>query len=1005
MPQLTWKPPAGWESYETVTISTSGALSQTLLDGHDYKLIAPNAPITGTVVINGGRNIVWIGGFLGGRTSQPALNSSYDGPNRGIRINTGAGSPNRIIYIEGIMGLLGTYLSDWLQLYSGGAPVSGITLIVQNINLRCWIWGNNVSSPNVHADVIQFYSGPTNFRLDRLTADHCTYQGLYLDSRNYGGTPGGTKEPWDVRHVNLKRESVGGTGQPGSQPLGLNKAAPWADVQNTEIYVTGGFKSVASFGGWPIDSELHENAVPPGGDFVTGADWNTSTYVYTSPGYIGSSDSSAAAQRPLGTGTAYGATVTVSEPSAASPVAQAAFGSGAAYGSSSRNAIAEAATATGQAGEGSAPAGNLVFPASARGHGSARPPRTPIIGDLSWYSSIRDVGDVSEFDDTSDNVTLPFPINVFGTTLTDAWISSNGYLSFLENTAYSGSPLPGWTEGLFAPFFTDQIIDGTPGVIRWGSHAAGFEGHDVFVILWDNMSAYDQTSPLNLSSTLGNTYQLVIVDRSDIAPGDFDLIFNYEEINWTRSGADLAIGYTDGAGHFHEHETTGSYGVPVDQTELLQDGMSKALVETSLAYVPTTGGVAASVGSVPGRLRFAFRATPLTVSTFPLGAPVAAASGSRPSGLGDGYDNPMQIIGTLTSPGTVVFDQTYLGYQEGEPDVVPYAVDRADESAWFDFLPPSTSNTLVISSTDDLRVEMGYGTTMEDWEASASGNTLDGPVSTFVAGSSPIRIRVRPTGWEQVDGSQRTFTWSLGEVSPELIVTVLSDLQRAPGTFRISIANGEPGASVSFASGAMTIPGATLDDTGSLLSFAVSIPSPLAAGTYALVVSSPGRADTTVYFTVVLEPYSSPVAQPDDSAPVPVSPVDGVRRWVLQDPAPSGEQYVFEINPDSATSPHPENVFTTETTTAPDGQVLTWEGAQRAVQWQFRGTLLTQTQHDALERFNALNRRVWLIDNRNRAWVVSVESFEATPRRIPDHPWAHDYTVTAIIYKGPVTPV
>jgi hypothetical protein len=1017
MPALTWSPPPGWASYQSKDIPVTGG-TLNLTDGVDYKLIAPNAPITGTVIIKGGRNVVWIGGFIGGRTSQPSLTSSYDSPNRGIRIDPSSGSPNRIIYLEGIMGMSGTYLSDWLQLYASGAPVSGLTLIVQNINLRCWIWGNNVTAPNVHADVIQFYSGPTNFFLDRLTADHCTYQGLYLDSRNYGGTPAGTKLPWEVKHVNLEIETTGGTGKPASQPLGLNGAHPWADVQNTEIYVNG-FKPVSGFGNWPIDSELHENAVPPGGDFVTGSDWNTGTYVYTSPGYIGSGNTNCTAQAPLGSGMAYAATVTTTLPTIANPVAQAAFGTGIAY-TTPRSADAESASATGAAGDATAPLGNLAFSEAAKGKGYARPPRTPIIGDLSWYTTSLDVGD-----DLSENVTLPFPINFLGVTRTEAWISSNGYLSFEEFFEYSSVTLAEWTAALIAPFMVDQVLEQSysgSGTLRWGSQVAGFEGRDVFVVLWDNIGGYEQDAYVganqNLSGVIGNTYQLVIVDRSDIAPGDFDVLFNYEEINWVYTGDEtfLAIGYTDGAGRVHEHETTGSFGMwsesgtypPVGNLcHLLQDGKSKALIDTALEYVPTTDGTAISVGSKPGRLRFAFRATPLTVSSFPLGAPVLAASGSRPTGLGDGYDNPMQIIGTLTSPGVVTFDQTFLGYQEDEPYVVPYDdadLGQADESAWFDFLPPDQTNTLTISSTDDLYVELGYGATMADWEPAASGYTVAGPVSLLVAPSSPVRIRVRPSGAYLVDGAQRSFTWSLDELEPELIVTVLSPLQRAPGTFRVSIANGLPGATVSFASEALTIPGAELDDTGSLLSFSVSIPSALDAGTYALVVSSPGRTDTTAYYTVVLEPYTSPVAQPDDAAPVPVAPVDGVRRWVLQDPAPSGEEYVFEINPDAATSPHPENVFTTEATTAPDGQLLTWEGAQRAVSWQFRGVLTTQTQHDAFVRFRDLNRRVWLIDNRNRAWVVSIENFDAVPRN-GQNPWVHDYTVSAIIYKGPVTPV
>jgi len=392
----------------------------------------------------------------------------------------------------------------------------------------------------------------------------------------------------------------------------------------------------------------------------------------------------------------------------------------------------------------------------------------------------------------------------------------------------------------------------------------------------------------------------------------------------------------------------------------------------------------------------------------PVPAPVIALSGSRPSAFGDRFEQPIQILGSAGTSGTIEFVPTFLGRQEGEPSVLPYDDDdlgQADESAWFDFLPTNDTGTLEISSTDDLFVDMGTGVDIDDWTADSSGYTLDGPISILVGPSSPVRFRVRPGVAYMADGTVYSFDWAFVDLVPDLVVTILSDLQRAPGTFRVSVSNGVPGAAVTFASELMTIPGGVLDDTGSLISFPVSVPDPLTAGAHLLTVSSPGRDDVVGTYQVIEAPYTDPLAQPDDSDPVAVAPVDGVRKWVLQDPAPAGEEYVFEINPDSATSPWPENVFTTEVTTAPDGQTLTWEGAQRAVQWQFRGKLLTQTQHDALQRFSELNRRVWLIDNRNRAWVVSIEDFDATPRRVPDNPWVHDYVVTAIIYKGPVTPV
>jgi len=55
-----------------------------------------------------------------------------------------------------------------------------------------------------------------------------------------------------------------------------------------------------------------------------------------------------------------------------------------------------------------------------------------------------------------------------------------------------------------------------------------------------------------------NSIQLVMVDRSDIAPGDFDFEFNYDQIQWETGGASSGVnglggfsarvGYSNGAG-------------------------------------------------------------------------------------------------------------------------------------------------------------------------------------------------------------------------------------------------------------------------------------------------------------------------------------------------------------------------------------------------------------------------------------------------------------------------
>lgn len=136
-----------------------------------------------------------------------------------------------------------------------------------------------------------------------------------------------------------------------------------------------------------------------------------------------------------------------------------------------------------------------------------------------------------------------------------------------------------------------------------------------------------------------------------------------------------------------------------------------------------------------------------------------------------------------------------------------------------------------------------------------------------------------------------------------------------------------------------------------------------------------------------------------------------LRKWTLHDPAPGGETYVFGIGPNRMTSPHRKKVLTTESTTARDGQMLTWEGAPRTANWQLAGTLIDPLQKAALERFLALNRRVWIIDHLGRAFVVTVETFEAVPQRSTNLPDLHFWEMTLQVHsKGtaptlpPVTP-
>lgn len=267
-PLLSWEPP-DTTGYTAQAIAAGGG-TYTFDDDVDYVLSAASE-ITGPVKLVGGRNIVWIGGVFGGRTTVPS--GSYDGPNRGIRISDGA-NPNlkRVIFLEGLHFKSGTYLSDAIQIALRSENET--TVILQNIRVAATNYG---SQPTVHADALQCWGGPRTLYIDGFTALDCRYQGFYLDGADGRTFPTGTGAAWDIRRVNL----VGGT---GAKYLLVDRRPSSTNLVCDEVYTLGAaYDSTDSFGNWPATG-LTQGAAPSGGDWVPSTLWSGVTY--TSPGYV-----------------------------------------------------------------------------------------------------------------------------------------------------------------------------------------------------------------------------------------------------------------------------------------------------------------------------------------------------------------------------------------------------------------------------------------------------------------------------------------------------------------------------------------------------------------------------------------------------------------------------------------------------------------------------------------------------------------------------------------------
>jgi len=153
---------------------------------------------------------------------------------------------------------------------------------------------------------------------------------------------------------------------------------------------------------------------------------------------------------------------------------------------------------------------------------------------------------------TASSIDLGFDVNFFGASFRSAFVNNNGNITF-------GGPLSTFTpEGLvasplriIAPFWGDVDTRAAgSALVTYGRDVVN--GRPAFGANWVNVG-YFGTHDDKL-----NSFQLVLIDRSDIAPGDFDIEFNYDRIEWETGdasggsgglgGTSASAGYSNGTG-------------------------------------------------------------------------------------------------------------------------------------------------------------------------------------------------------------------------------------------------------------------------------------------------------------------------------------------------------------------------------------------------------------------------------------------------------------------------
>jgi hypothetical protein len=166
-------------------------------------------------------------------------------------------------------------------------------------------------------------------------------------------------------------------------------------------------------------------------------------------------------------------------------------------------------------------------------------------------------------DGSSGQVNIGQTINFYGQQFSTLWVNNNGNVT-LTGPMSTFTPFNLYTAGrpLMAPFFSD--VDTRPsgsGEVTWGHTTVG--GRPAFCANWTGV-AFDGVGYYNFGDDRLNSFQLLLVDRTETGPGNFDMVFNYDKVQWDRNGS-VRAGFSNGtAANSHEFEGSGQAGAFLD---------------------------------------------------------------------------------------------------------------------------------------------------------------------------------------------------------------------------------------------------------------------------------------------------------------------------------------------------------------------------------------------------------------------------------------------------------
>jgi Nidogen-like len=181
-------------------------------------------------------------------------------------------------------------------------------------------------------------------------------------------------------------------------------------------------------------------------------------------------------------------------------------------------------------------------------------------------------------DGSTDLVNIGFIANFLGVQRSELYVNNNGNVTFDNPLGqFTASDLNSTNVQIIAPFWAD--VDTTNSASQAVTYGTGtIDGRNAFGANWQEVGYFGSRA------NKLNSFQLVLVERSDTGAGNFDIEYNYDQIQWETGeasggvnglgGNSARVGYSNGTGaEGTSFEFTGS-GV----NGTLLDGGSKSLV-------------------------------------------------------------------------------------------------------------------------------------------------------------------------------------------------------------------------------------------------------------------------------------------------------------------------------------------------------------------------------------------------------------------------------------------